>query len=218
MKTLQFVIVSMLIVSCGQNANPEKKKNTSEQKVEKATPKVEEVRDKLPVFSSFWAELFKVDNELKFKQNTTEERRCDENGEMLVSEDGEIEPDYVVDKSSMNIWVKVVKVEKNANGIWVATMKSNDPSFPLKWYTDEKSLWHDEMVMHFPANPKSFSKNVNGQEVEIDFDQSTQSWTYSEYIGDAVYILSFHKVFGLKGISLVYDGACDTKEITLKKK
>jgi hypothetical protein len=218
MKLLQFVFISILIVSCGQNAESEKKKNTTDEKVEKVTPKVEEVKDEMPEFSSFWAELFKVDNELKFKQNTTEERRCDENGEVLLSEDENGEVTYPVDKSSMNIWVKVMKVEKNSNGIWVATMKSNDPSFPLKWYTDEKSLWHDEMVMHFPASPKSFSKNVNGQEVEIDYDQSTQTWKYREYIGDAVYILSFHKVLGLKGVSLIYDGACDAKEVTLKRK
>jgi hypothetical protein len=218
MKTINLLLVALFIVSCGQNLAPDKKKNKSDQKVEKATPKVDEVKDEMPVLSSFWAELFKVDNELKFKQNTTEERRCDENGEVLLSEDENGEVIYPVDKSSMNIWVKVVKVEKNTNGIWVATMKSNDPSFPLKWYTDEKSLWHDEMVMHFPASPKTLSKNVNGQEVEIDFDQSTQTWTYSEYIGDAVYILSFHKVFGLKRVSLLYDGACDAKEITLKRK
>lgn len=218
MKTINVLLVTLLIVSCGQNLAPDKKKNASVKSEQNEKPKVEEVKNETPVFSSYWAELFTVGNELKFKQNTIEERRCDENGEMLVSEDGEIEPDYVVDKSSMNIWVKVVKVEKNANGIWVATMKSNDPSFPLKWYTDEKSIWHDDMMMHFPANPKTFSKSVDGQEIEMDFDQSTQTWSYREYAGDAVYILTFHKVFGLKGVSLVYDGACDTKEITLKKK
>lgn len=218
MKTIYVSLLSMFIFSCGQNSAPEKKKNASIKNEQKEKPKVEEVKNEMPVFSSFWAELFTVNTELKFKQNITEERRCDENGEVLLSEDENGEVTYPVDKSSMNIWVKVVKVEKNTNGIWIATMKSNDPSFPLKWYTDEKSLWHDDMVMHFPANPKTFSKNVNGQEVEIDFDSAKQTWTYSEYIGDAVYILSFHKVFGLKGVSLIYDGACDAREVTLKKK
>jgi len=218
MKTLQFVFISMLIVSCGQNAEPEKKKNTSAQKEEKEKPQVEEVKDEMPVFSSFWAELFTVNTELKFKQKSMITRRCDENGEIIQSEDGEIEPDYIVDQSSKNVTVKVIKVEKDTKGIWVATVKSNDPSFPLKWYSDEKSIWHDGMVMHFPANPKKLSKNVDGQEVEIDFDPAKQAWTYSEYIGDAMYMISFHKVLGLKGVTMIYDAVCEMNETILTKK
>jgi hypothetical protein len=145
-------------------------------------------------------------------------RRCDENGEIIQSEDGEIEPDYVVDQSSKNVTVKVVKVEKDAKGIWVATLKSNDPSFPLKWYSDEKSVWHEGMLMHFPANPKKLSKNVDDQEVEIDFDPAKQTWTYSEYVGDAFYNISFHKELGLKGINSVYDAVCEMNETFLTKK
>jgi hypothetical protein len=208
----------MLIVSCGQNAEPEKKKNTSAQKEEKEKPQVEEVKDEMPVFSSFWAELFTVNTELKFKQKSMITRRCDENGEIIQSEDGEIEPDYIVDQSSKNVTVKVIKVEKDTKGIWVATVKSNDPSFPLKWYSDEKSIWHDGMVMHFPANPKKLSKNVDGQEVEIDFDPAKQAWTYSEYIGDAMYMISFHKVLGLKGVTMIYDAVCEMNETILTKK
>jgi hypothetical protein len=218
MKTINLLLVALILVSCGQNAEPEKKKNTSAQKEEKEKPQVEEAKNEMPVFSSFWSEFFIVDNEIKFKEKSNITRRCDENGEIIQSEDGEIEPDYVVDESSKNVTVKVLKVEKDAKGIWVATVKSNDPSFPLKWYSDEKSVWHEGMMMHFPANPKKLSKSVDGQDVEIDFDPAKQTWYYREYAGDAVYIISFHKVFGMKSMTLLYDAVCEMNETILTKK
>lgn len=218
MKSINVLLVALFIVSCGQNTEPEKKKNALEKTEKNEKPKVEEVKDEMPIFSSYWAELFTVNTELKFKQISNSTRRCDENGEIIQSEDGEIEPDYVVDESSKNVTVKVLKVEKDAKGIWVATVKSNDPSFPSKWYSDEKSIWHDGMLIHFPANPKKLSKSFDGQDVEVEFDPAKQTWYYREYAGDAVYIMSFHKVFGMKGITSVYDAVCEMNETILTKK
>lgn len=147
MKIINVLFVALFIFSCGQNSAPEKEKNASIENEQKEKPKVEEVKNEMPVFSSFWAELFTVNTELKFKQKTLSIKRCN---------------DYVADESLKNVTVKVLKVEKDVKGIWVATVKSNDPSFPLKWYSDEKSIWHEGMVMHFPPNPKKLSKNVDG--------------------------------------------------------
>jgi hypothetical protein len=218
MKTINLLFIYLLVCSCGQTdtskiaENPTKKTEIAEQ------VKPEEVVEKNPEFSPFWRQLFQVDNELKFKEKTENTRFCDENGEMILSEDGEIEPDYIIDESSKNVSVKIVKVEKDQKGIWIATIKSNDPSFPSKWYTDEKSVWFDDMAMHFPSNPKKLSKNIKGTEVEIDYDKSSHTWTYSEFTGEIVYTLSFQDKNGLSSISHSYDGACESNQVMLTKK
>lgn len=211
--------MSLLVYSCGQ---PDKSKNKEkpEKKTEiKEKEKPEEIIEKDPEFSPLWKALFQVGNELKFREETESTRFCDDNGLFIetVTENGE--PDYIFDESSKNVSVKVVKVEKDKKGIWVATIKSNDPTFPSKWYTDEKSVWFDDMVMHFPSNPKKLNKTINGIEVKIDFDKSSQTWTYSEYMmTSSLYTISFHDKNGLSGISQSYNGACESNQTELTKR
>jgi hypothetical protein len=218
MKTINLVFISLLVCSCGQSDKSKKEENSTKKTEIKEKVKPEEVVEKNPEFSPLWSLLFQVGNELKFREKTVNKRLCDENGESLVSEDGEMATNNIIDESSKNVSVKIVKVEKDLKGIWVATIKSNDPSFPSKWYTDEKSVWFEDMAMHFPSNPKKLSKTIKDTEVSIDFDKSNQTWTYSEVMGDMVYTISFHEKNGLSHISHLYDGICETNQIDLTKK
>lgn len=74
-------------------------------------------------------------------------------------------------------------------------------------------------VHKYPNWSRELNKTINGIEVKIDFDKTSQTWTYSEYMmTSSVYTISFHDKNGLSGISQSYNGACESNQTELTKR
>jgi hypothetical protein len=218
MKALHVTLVSSLLFlgySCGGNS--EQKQPTTENQEEKDTTKqqVEEKEevDTLAGIPGFCKPFFLVGNELTFVQERVETVNCaydEETGESI-----DVEP--VPKTTKKTIKVTVAKVEKNKKGVWVATLKHNG-EFPKKWYTDEKSIWNDEMTGRFPAEPKQKDKEINGVSTSVYFNKTTGCWVYDEQMGDGVSGIHFDDEKGISQFVFGYSNMCESIELYTKLK
>jgi hypothetical protein len=217
MKILHISLVSTLLFlgnSCGGNKEP--KQPTTETKKEKDTvqevTETKEEVDTLAGIPGFCKPFFLVGNELTYVQERTETVNCSYDEE--TGESVEIEP--VPKTTKKTIKVTVTKVEKNKKGVWVATLKHNG-EFPKKWFTDEKSIWNDQMSMHLPAEPKAKDKEINGVNISIYFNKTMGSWVYDESV-DGSNQVHFNETKGVNMFAFSYSNMCESFEVITKLK
>jgi hypothetical protein len=218
MKKLHVILFTSLVIlgtSCGGNNKPTKPtdKDKEEKDTTVQTKETKEEVDTLAGIPGFCKSFFLVGNELTFVQERIETVRCaydEETGETI-----DIEP--VPKTTKKTIKVTVTKVEKNKKGVWVTTLKHNG-EFPKKWYTDEKSIWNDEMAGRFPAEPKPKDREVNGVSTSIYFNKISGCWVYDEQMGDGISGVHFNADKGISNFVFSYTNMCESIELYTKLK
>lgn len=210
-----FLFSALLLIgtSCGGN-NDEKKPTTDNLGSKDSTnqqTKVKEEVDTLAGIPGFCKPFFLVGNELTYVQERIETVNCyfdQETGEMV-----EKASDPKITKETIK--VTVTKVEKNKKGVWVATLKHNG-DFSKKWYTDEKSIWNDNMTGKFPVDPKQKDREIDGVSTSIYFNKG--SWSYDEQQGDGMSGIHFNAEKGINEFVFAYSNMCETIELITKLK
>ena len=212
-----FLFSALLLLGTSCGGNNDSKKPTTDNKEKKDTTNLQmeskEVVDSLAGISGFCKPFFLVGNELTFVQERIETVDCyvdQETGETVAGE-GITAPKITKE----TIKVTVTKVEKNKKGVWVATLKHNG-DFSKKWYTDEKSIWNDNMTGKFPVDPKQKDREIDGVSTSIYFNKG--SWSYDEQQGDGMSGIHFNAEKGISEFVFAYSSVCETIELITKLK
>ena len=212
-----FLFSALLLLGTSCGGNNDSKKPTTDNKEKKDTTNLQteskEVVDSLAGISGFCKPFFLVGNELTFVQERIETVDCyvdQETGETVAGE-GITAPKITKE----TIKVTVTKVEKNKKGVWVATLKHNG-DFSKKWYTDEKSIWNDNMTGKFPVDPKHKDREIDGVSTSIYFNKG--SWSYEEQQGDGMSGIHFNAEKGINEFVFAYSSVCEAIELIAKLK
>ena len=214
---LYYLLIALMMIatSCSgdETPNQENPNKNSENDTLTKEPDVKEEIDTLAGIPGYCKPFFLVGNELTFIQERTETINCaidEETGEAV-----DIEPVPKITRKIIKVTVS--KVEKNKKGVWIATLKHNG-DFPKKWFTDETSIWNNEMAGRFPVEPRTKDQEIDGVSISVYFNKTIGSWAYDEQIGDGLSGIHFDEEKGINGFVYGYSSMCESIELDTKLK